>query len=226
VFVNEQGHFVPRVQNLKVNVGDNILKGDALSTGVINPRKLVGLKGLGAGRIHMAHELRGIYGGGLDPRHFEMIAKNLVKHVEIVDPGETGFLPGQKIDVNAIQKYFNNNRGEVPIDKAEGKLLAKGVHELTAGTLLDGNHIQDLKSRGIETVPVASTGLTVMPIVPGLKTAKLLDSNWVSKLSFSGLKNTLRESAALGSESDVHGTDPITPYILGTEFGEGEGGQY
>lgn len=226
VFVNEQAHFVPRAQALKVNVGDKVLKGDSLSTGTVNPRKLVGLKGLGAGRMYIAHELRGIYGGGLDPRHFEMIAKNLVKHVEVIEPGETGFMPGQKIDVNTVRKYFADTHGEVPIDQAEGKLLAKGVHELTAGTLLDGNHIQELKDRGVEKVPVAPTGLRVVPIVPGLKTAKLLDDNWVSKLSFSGLKNTLRESAAVGAESDLHSTDPIAPYIIGNEFGEGEGGQY
>jgi DNA-directed RNA polymerase subunit beta' len=226
VFINEQGHFVPRVQSLKIAVGDNVLRGDSLSTGVINPRKLVSLKGLGAGRMYMAHELRGIYGAGLDPRHFELIAKNLIKHVEVQDPGETGFLPGQKIDVNTVQKYLSNVSGDVPLDKAEGKLLAKGVLELTAGTLLDGNHINELRVRGVETVPVASTGLTVTPIVPGLKTAKLLDDNWVSKLSFSGLKNTLRESAAVGAESPMHSTDPITPYIIGNEFGEGEGGQY
>lgn len=226
VYVNEVGHFVPRIQALKVNVGDKILKGDPLSTGTINPRKLVGLKGLGAGRMYMAHELRGIYGGGLDPRHFEMIAKNLIKHVEVNDPGETGFLPGQKVDINTVRKYLTNTSGDVPIEDAEGKLLSKGVYELTPGTLLDANHIDELKAKGVTKVPVASTGLKVTPIVPGLKTAKLLDNNWVSKLSFSGLKNTLRESAALGSESDVHSTEPITPYILGTEFGEGEGGQY
>lgn len=226
VFINEQAHFVPRVQELKVKVGDNVLKGDSLSTGVVNPRKLVSLKGLGAGRVYMANELRHIYGGDLDPRHFELIAKNLIKHVEVQDPGETGFLPGQKVDVNTVQKYFDNTSGEVPVDQAEGKLLAKGVHELTAGTLLDGNHILDLKNRGVEKVPVANTGLKVIPIVPGLKTAKLLDNNWVSKLSFSGLKNTLRESAAVGAESPVHSTEPITPYIIGSEFGEGEGGQY
>ena len=226
VFINEQAHFVPRVQALKVNQGDKVLKGDALSTGVVNPRKLVALKGLGAGRMHMAHELRGIYGGGLDPRHFEVIARNLVKHVEVNDPGETGFLPGQKIDVNTIRKYFTNTKGEIPIDQAEGKLLANNINELTAGTLLDANHIDELKARGVTKVPVAPTGLRVTPIVPGLKTAKLLDENWVSKLSFSGLKNTLRESAAVGAESEMHGTDPITPYIIGNEFGEGEGGQY
>jgi DNA-directed RNA polymerase subunit beta' len=226
VFINEMGHFVPRTQSLVVSEGQQIRKGDALSTGVVNPRKLVMLKGLGAGRVHMANELRGIYGGGLDPRHFELISRNLIKHVEVVDPGETGFLPGQKLTVNSIQKFLDKTSKEVQVDRAEGGVLARGVHELTPGTLLDGNHIEDLKAQGVEKVHVSSSGLTVTPIVPGLRTAKLLDPNWISRLSFSNLKNTLSESAALGSDSAVHSTDPITPYIIGNEFGEGEGGQY
>lgn len=226
VYVNEKGHFVPRVQGLKVAVGDKVRKGDPLSTGVLNPRKLVGLKGLGAGRQYMADELRGIYGGGLDPRHFELISKNLMKYVEVMDPGQTGFLPGEKVDINKIQKYLKKGSKDVPIDRAEGAVLATGVHELTPGTLLDGNHIQDLKDANVKTVRITDNGLKVSPIVPGLQTAKMLDPNWVSRLSFSRLKDTLREGAALGSESDVHSIDPITPYIIGNEFGEGEDGKY
>lgn len=226
VFINEKGHFVPRIQSIKVKVGDVVTPGDPLSTGTINPRKLVSLKGLGAGRKYMADELRGIYGADLDPRHFEIISRNLMKHVEIVDPGETGFLPGQKIDVAQVAKYFQNNSGEVSIDKAEGKVLAAPIHELTAGTFLDSNHIQDLRQRGVKTIKVSNSGLKVIPIVPGLQTAKMLDPNWISKLSFSKLKDTLQESAATGATSSMHSTDPITPYIIGNEFGEGQNGRY
>jgi DNA-directed RNA polymerase, beta'' subunit/160 kD subunit len=226
VFVNEKGHFVPQTQGLKVNIGDKVRKGDPLSTGVINPRKLVALKGLGAGRQYMSQELRGIYGGGLDPRHFEVISKNLMKYVEVIDPGHTGFLPGDKVDVNAVAKYLKKSSREVPIDQAEGHILSHGVHELTPGTLLDANHVEDLKRVGVKTVKVSDNGLKVAPIVPGLQTAKLLDPNWISKLSFSRLKDTLQESAALGAESPEHSTDPIAPYIIGREFGEGEHGQY
>lgn len=226
VFVDDKAHFVPRIQTLKVKVGDNVRQGDALSTGVINPRKLVAMRGLGAGREYMAKELRGIYGGGLDPRHFEIISRNLMKYAEVTDPGETGFLPGEKVDVNRVIKYLDKSKKEVPIDQAEGGVLAKGVLELVPGTLLDGNHIADLKAKGIDKVHVSSSGLRVAPIVPGLQTAKMLDPNWISRLSFSRLKDTLKESAALGSEADVHSTDPIAPYILGSEFGEGDHGRY
>jgi DNA-directed RNA polymerase subunit beta' len=226
VYVNEKMHFVPIDQNLKVKVGDHVQIGQPLSTGTLNPRTLVGLRGIGAGREYMAKELRDIYGGGLDPRHFELIAKNLIKYVEIVDPGQTAFLPGEKVDVNQVRKYLETKSSELPVDRAEGKVLAKGVFSLTPGTLLDANHIQQLKDDGVKTVSVSNSGLKVRPIVPGLQSAKMLDRDWVSKLSFSRLRDTLKESAAVGAESDVHSVSPITSYVLGHEFGEGKEGKY
>jgi DNA-directed RNA polymerase subunit beta' len=226
VFINEKGHFVPIAQRVTVQVGDKVRKGEALSTGVVNPRKLVALRGIGAGRVHLASELRDIYKGGLDPRHFDLIARNLIKHVEVVDPGETGFLPGEKVEVNQVAKYLKKFGKETPIDEAEGGVLAKAVHELTPGTFLDSNHIQDLKDRGVTSVSVSNNGLKVSPIVPGLKSVKMLDNNWISRLSFSRLKDTLREGAALGLESPIHSSEPITPYIIGSEFGDGENGEY
>jgi DNA-directed RNA polymerase subunit beta' len=226
VIVGDKTHFVPQSQKVTVEHGQKIRKGDALSTGVVNPRKLVALRGLGAGRQYMANELRDIYRGGLDPRHFELISKNLMKYVEVVDPGKTGFLPGDKIDINTVQKYLKKASKEVPIEQAEGHVLATGMHELTPGTLLDANHVEDLRNAGVKNVKISDNGMKVMPIVPGLQTAKLLDSNWISRLSFSRLKDTLQESAARGLESDTHGTDPITSYVIGNEFGEGEHGEY
>lgn len=226
VFVDGEPHFVPISQNVVVNKGDKIRMGDKLSTGTINPRKLVSLRGIGAGRDYMAKELREIYGGGLDPRHFEVISRNLLRYAEVQDPGHTGFLPGEKVDVASIQKHLEPTAEEVNLDKATNKVLAKGILNLTPGTYLDPNHIQDLKDSGIEKVYVTNSGLKVTPIVPGLETAKLLDSNWVSKLSFSHLRDTLKDSAAVGAESKVHSTDPITGYMFGNEFGEGPNGEY
>lgn len=226
VFINEKMHFVPISQAITVKKGDEVKMGDRISTGTINPRKLVALRGIGAGRTYMANELRDIYGGGLDPRHFEIIAKNLLKYVEVEHPGATGLLPGDKVEINTIRKYLDKGASMVPINKAEGSLLAKGVSDLVPGTLLDHNHIQALKDVGVTSVPISSTGLRVKPIVPGLQTAKMLDKNWVSKLSFSRLRDSLKESTATNAESEIHSTDPITSYMMGSEFGEGKDGKY
>lgn len=226
VFIGDKLHFVSNKQKVIVKPGDSVRIGQPISTGTVNPRTLVKLRGLGAGRDYMSNELRSIYGNNLDPRHFEIISRNLIKHVEVVDPGQTSLLPGEKIDLARVRKYLDEGAKEMPLKEAEGKVLAKGVFNLTPGTLLDHNHIQDLKDQGVEKVMVSSTGLTVNPIVPGLQTAKMLDRDWVSKLSFTRLRDTLKESSALNEESHLHGVDPITSYAFGHEFGEGKDGRY
>lgn len=226
VTIGDQVHFVPNDQDLLVHIGSRVRAGDPLSTGVINPRQLTSIKGAGAGRISMAKTLRDIYSKhtSLDPRHFDIIAKNLIKHVHVDDPGESGFMPGDKIEVGVLGEYLSKHSHEVPIDSAVGKILAKPSLDLTPGTELTKNHIDDLKEHGINKVAISTSGVKVTPIVPGLQSLKLLDKNWVSKLSFNQLHRTIAEAGALGQASKIHSTEPVTSYMIGNEFGEGETG--
>lgn len=226
IYVNGVSHFVNREQDVSVKKGDDILSGGVMSTGTVNPRKLVALQGVGAGRLYMAKKLRDIYGSGLDTRHFDLIARNMIKYVKVNDPGDTGFMPGQEVDVNAIQHHLAKNSETVPISAAAGRTLSHGILEETPGTYLTQNHIDGLAMRGIGSVKVSTSGLKVTPMVPGLQSAKLLDPNWLSKLAFNKIRQTIQESASIGASSEIHGTDPITPYVLGRDFGQGNPGEY
>lgn len=226
VSVNGVSHFVSREQDLTVKKGDDVLAGGVMSTGTVNPRKLVALQGVGAGRLYMAKKLRDIYGSGLDTRHFDLIARNMIKYVKVNDPGDTGFMPGQEVDINVIQNHLKNSSETVPISQATGRTLSHAVLEETPGTYLTQNHVDGLAMRGISSVKVSNSGLKVTPMVPGLQSAKLLDPNWLSKLAFNKIRQTIQESAAVGASSEVHGTDPITPYVLGRDFGQGNPGEY
>lgn len=226
IYVNNIEHFASKFSAPMVSVGDNVKIGQQISEGTINPRKLVGLKGLGAGRKYLSSQLREIYGAGLDPRHFDIIAKNLIRYAVINHPGDTGFLPGQKVDISEIEKHIKNDKKEVPLSQAEGKTLSRKILEMTPGTILTSNHIDELAASGVDRVHITTSGLHITPLVPGLQTVKLLDKNWVSKLSAAKLESTLRDAAAFGSESDIHSADPIPSYMMGTEFGEGERGKY
>ena len=223
VTVGDKTHFVPNTQELVVKIGDPLRIGDPISTGVINPRKLVEAKGAGAGRLAIAKSLRNVYSyhAQLDPRHFDIIARNMIKHVVVNDPGESGFLPGDKIEVGVLGDYLKQHSVETPINSAVGHILATPSLDLTPGTELTQNHIDDLKSNGITSVKVSNSGLRVSPIVPGLQSLKLLDKNWISKLAFNRLHHTIIEAGALGSSSKIHSTEPVASYVIGNEFGEG-----
>lgn len=228
VNIDGHKHFIPNFQEPTIKVGDKVRVGDMLSTGTANPRELVDLKGAGAGRVYLANKMREIYSRNaqLDPRHFDIIARNMIKYHEITDPGESGFLPGDKVEVGALTGYLKDHSSSVNLASAEGKTLATNVLDLTPGTVLTKNHLDDLAAKGIEKVDISTSGLKVKPIVPGLQSLKMLDKNWVSKLSFNRLHHTIQEAAALGQKSSVHSTEPITPYVIGNEFGEGEKGRY
>lgn len=226
VHVSGKEYFIPNSQDLIVGEGHKIKIGQPLSTGMVNPRELVKLRGLGAGRRYMSNKLSEIYGGDMDPRHFDLIAKNLIKYVKVRDPGNTGYMPDQVVSVNHIQDELQKDQELLPLERAAGKRLARPVLELTPGATLDHQHIQYLNKHGINEVHTTNSGLIVDPIVPGIKTAKLNDNNWISRLAFKQIGKTLREAAATGMESAATSTDPITPYILGGAFGEGDHGKY
>ena len=223
VTVGDKVHFIPNTQQVLVKLGDNLRVGDVLSAGVINPRQLVALKGAGAGRQTIAKSLRDVYSqhAQLDPRHFDIIAKNMIKHVQVDDPGESGFMPGDKIEVGVLGDYLKKNSTVVPINSAKGHILAVASLDLTPGTELTQNHIDDLKSHGIKELSVSNSMLRTTPLVPGLQSLKLLDKNWISKLSFNRLHHVIVEAGAFGQTSKIHSTEPIASYVMGTEFGEG-----
>lgn len=218
--------FVPRLQDLIVKKDDLVKPGQALSTGTINPRQLAGLRGVGHARHHLSTALREAYGSGLDPRHFEILAKNLAKHVEVTDPGKSDFVTGEKVEVKRVQEYLAPMSEEVPVEKALGKVLTHNAGHLTPGTLLSKHDIEELKAEGISSVQATNTSLRVKGIVPGLESSKLLDPNWVSRLAFNRIKDTVREAGALGQTSVEHSIDPMTSYVLGREFGQGTNGKY
>lgn len=219
-------HFIPNIQDTSAKVGDKVSTGQKLSTGTINPREYTSLMGIGEGRRYFSEALRNEYGGGLDPRHFELISKNMIKYVKIDHPGSSDLGHGDIIDINHLEPILRKDEKKVTLAHAQGKVLSRKTLDLTPGTTLTQNQVDYLANNGVKDVHVSEMGVKITPLVPGLQTSKLLDPNWISKLSFNHLRDTIQSAAVLGHKSDIHSTDPITPYIMGTEFGEGEKGRY
>lgn len=210
-----------------VKKGQKVTPGERVSTGTINPVTLVNLRGLGAGRKHYSRALKDAYNQpDLDSRHFDLLSKNLLKYVKVEDPGETSLLPGDVVEIAKIFPDLKKDAQEVKTKDAAGKKLAVQILELLPGTTLDKNHLDYLLQAGVDSVKISKSGMEVKPIIKGIDFSKSMDPNWLSRLSFNRIPEQIITAASLGQKSEIHGTDPIAGYVMGSEFGQGKNGRY
>ena len=97
-------HYVPINQEPIVQPSQSISKGDKISTGVIKPQELAKLKNFKEAQRELVKELDNIYENKFYQKTFETAIRGVTDNAEIVDPGDTDFLPGDKVSASFIKK--------------------------------------------------------------------------------------------------------------------------
>jgi DNA-directed RNA polymerase subunit beta' len=124
----ERSYQVPRRARLRVRDGQEVSAGDQLTEGSANPHDILRVLGPQAAQLYMVREVQEVYksqGVDIHDKHIELIVRQMMKKVEIVDPGDTDMLPGEKVD----RKLFEE------INEA---VVAKGGEPATARQMLLG----------------------------------------------------------------------------------------
>lgn len=94
-------YMVPKGKHLAVNEGDYVQKGDLLMDGNPVPHDILRVMGVEALTRYLVSEVQAVYrlqGVTLNDKHIEMIIRQMLRKVEVVDPGETTFLQGEQMD--------------------------------------------------------------------------------------------------------------------------------
>lgn len=97
----ERAYQVPRRARLRVRNGQDVAAGDQLTEGSANPHDILRVLGPQAAQIYMVQEVQEVYksqGVDIHDKHIELIVRQMMKKVEVVDPGDTELLPGEKVD--------------------------------------------------------------------------------------------------------------------------------
>jgi DNA-directed RNA polymerase subunit beta' len=232
VWVDQSRHYVPPDLHVRASVGKRVEAGDTLSDGVPKPDEVVRHKGLGEGRRYLVDTLHDVYkraGADIDRRHIETLARSVLNHVSIEDPGDDdshGFIKGDIVNYNRFAAALAAHQRQLPIDDAIGETLAANTLHFTAGTHLTATVRDTLAKHGIKTIAVAQSGPRAVPIMRAASRTPLLNSDWMARLGHRYLKQSLLEGAWRGDVSDTHGSSPVPAYAAGTEFGEGSEGHY
>jgi len=91
----------------KIEIGDKVTEGQVITTGTVRPRKLMEKLGLVQTALYLLTEIKRVYaeqGVEIHDKHFELIIRQMLSKVEVTDPGDTDFLPGDLLDIVEIRK--------------------------------------------------------------------------------------------------------------------------
>ncbi|RLE14031.1 DNA-directed RNA polymerase subunit beta', partial [Candidatus Aerophobetes bacterium] len=100
---------------LLVSEGDVVEAGDKIIEGTINPRSLLRIKGVRAVQEYLVNQAQMVYrsqGVKINVKHFEIIVRQMMRKVEVEDPGDTDYLPGEQVDRVEFEEVNNRVKAQ------------------------------------------------------------------------------------------------------------------
>jgi DNA-directed RNA polymerase subunit beta' len=122
----EVAYVVSRRSTLLVEDGQHVELGHQIFVGTVDPKEVLRVKGVRAVQQHLVEGVQGVYrsqGVPIHDKHLEVIVRQMLRKVTVVDHGETNLLPGELVDRS---KYNQLNRAAL----AEGKKTASARQEV------------------------------------------------------------------------------------------------
>ncbi len=97
----EEEHLIPHTKHLIVQRGDPVVKGQQLTDGVVIPHEILEICGVRELQKYLVNQVQQVYrlqGVDINDKHIEIIVRQMLKKVRVVDPGDTGLLFGEEVD--------------------------------------------------------------------------------------------------------------------------------
>ncbi len=194
-------------KQILVQENDYVRAGTPLSDGAITPADILAIKGPTAVQEYIVNEVQDVYrlqGVKINDKHFEIIVRQMMRKVEIDEPGDTRFLEQQVVDKQEFMEENDRIWGKkVVVDAGDSQNLQPG-QIVTARKLRDENSM--LKRRDLKPVEVRDAiPATSTQILQGITRAALGTSSFMSAASFQETTKVLNEAAINGKVDRLEG---------------------
>jgi DNA-directed RNA polymerase subunit beta' len=200
-------YLVPLSKQILVQENDYVRAGTPLSDGAITPSDILNIKGPTAVQDYIVNEVQDVYrlqGVKINDKHFEVIVRQMMRKVNIVDPGDTRFLEQQIVDKREFMDENDRIWGKKVITDAGDSLNLQKGQIITARKLRDENSM--LKRRDQKIVQVRdAVPATSEQILQGITKAALQTSSFMSAASFQETTKVLNEAAINGKVDGLEG---------------------
>ena len=193
----EKTYLVPLSKQILVQENDYVKAGGRLSDGGISPSDILAILGPVKAQEYIVNEVQAVYrlqGVKINDKHFEIIVRQMMRKVEIVNPGDTEFLPEELVDK---WTFMDSN------DAIYGKfyvLDAADSQKYSAGDIINARELRNenasLERQGSKMmVAREAQPATARLILQGITRAALRTNSFISAASFQETTKVLSEAA-------------------------------
>ena len=203
----QRKYLVSLSKQILVQEHDAVRAGTPLSDGVITPGDILAIKGPTAVQEYIVNEVQDVYrlqGVKINDKHFEIIVRQMMRKVQINDPGDTTFLESELVD--KLDFAAENDRiwgKKVVVDAGDSETLRAG-QIISVRKLRDEN--SNLKRRDLRLVEVRdAVAATSTQILQGITRAALQTKSFMSSASFQETTKVLNEAAIRGKVDYLEG---------------------
>ena len=200
-------YLVPLSRQILVQENDYIRAGTPLSDGATTPSDILAIKGPTAVQEYILNEVQDVYrmqGVKINDKHYEVIIRQMMRKVEIDDPGDTRFLEKQIVDKH---EFLHENdwiyNKKIVTEAGDSDSLKPGMI-ITSRRLRDEN--SNLRRRDKKLVEANdAVPATSSQILQGITRAALQTRSWLSAASFQETTKVLNEAAIHGKVDYLDG---------------------
>ena len=197
---------IPLGKHVLVQDNDIVRAGERLSDGAIDPHDILRIKGVGAVQEYLVNEIQEVYriqGVKINDKHIEIIVRQMMQKVRIVDSGDTKFLEGDHVDKLRFEAENESLRDKVVI-------ISKGDSKYKNGQIVSKKKAReangDLRKRAKKVIEYRDAmPATSEPVLLGITSAALSTDSFISAASFQETTKVLTDAAIEGKVDNLLG---------------------
>ena len=200
-------YLVKLSNQILVQENDYVRAGMPLSDGSITPEDILSIKGPNAVQQYLVNEVQEVYrlqGVKINDKHFEVVVRQMMRKVRIVDSGDTIFLENQLIHKSDFIEENDKLFGLKVIENAGDSTKLKAGQLVTIRELRDENSSLRREDKELATAREA-VNATATPILQGITRASLQTKSFISAASFQETTKVLNEAAVAGKIDYLEG---------------------
>ena len=200
-------YLVSLSKHILVQDNDFIKAGEPLSDGAITPADILSIQGPTAVQEYLVNEIQEVYrlqGVKINDKHIEVIVRQMMQKVIIIDAGDTNFLTNQVVDRFAFMEENDDILDKKVVVEAGDSDSLKPGQIITSRKLRDEN--SNLKRRDLKLVQVRNAEAAVSkPTLQGITQASLGTESFISAASFQETTKVLSEASIRGKSDSLMG---------------------